>query len=519
MKKFTFFLSALLISMMSYAGVVEEPSYDLEMPLEITNLRTEVLEVDGMTYLQLNGRDDMNDATMMLFLNDYTGEEKAYDVNVESSYMTFGGLELTIVSGSIAQSFDAEKGDVFAGRVVATVEEEEMGLMTVALDLTMYAAAVESVVIEVSGAEAVVDETGTLVMASTYTDEYGVVYPLTVRLAGFENVEGAKEYEGAQIAELQIGADGDEGPWLDWAVADLAFVEVLGADITLDAQFVSYSTGATYDVLITTSSEDEPIGEVYYDVITNMSFDLENMTITGGPSNEFGVEVVLVLAEDNMDGSFTLSPESYVTILNGQEVTFLDGMAYEIDPYAPAAKVDLVVEYEGTVYQFHLDMSATPMEATVVVVENAEVAIDTIPLFDDVVDYALNLTGEWVNEADGVTYPVLVEVPVFYPEAEEPYEILSTVTVGGWGENDPWLGFGEGTLTITIADGVVTATGIVENPMAGVAIDITISGKLSQDTGIGNVAVKVNAVKMIKNGQLIINRDGKEYNVQGAIVK
>ena len=152
-------------------------------------------------------------------------------------------------------------------------------------------------------------------------------------------------------------------------------------------------------------------------------------------------------------------------------------------------------------------------------------------------------------------------------------------------------------MTVTTVDGVVTATGIVQNPMAGVAIDITISGKLpvvepvkytvtatvnpaeagtvagageyeenaeatliataaegyefvnwtvageevSTDatytftvtadvevvanfkvkvgTGVTNIQTGAKAVKVIKNGQLIINRDGKEYNAQGAQLK
>jgi hypothetical protein len=124
-----------------------------------------------------------------------------------------------------------------------------------------------------------------------------------------------------------------------------------------------------------------------------------------------------------------------------------------------------------------------------------------------------------VNEADGVTYPVLVEVPVYYPESEEPSEIMSTVTVGDMVDEDgPWLGFGEGTLTVTTVDGVVTATGIVQNPMAGVAIDITISGNL-QSTGIENTVVSVKSVKTIKDGQLVISVDGVDYNATGALVK
>ena len=144
-------------------------------------------------------------------------------------------------------------------------------------------------------------------------------------------------------------------------------------------------------------------------------------------------------------------------------------------------------------------------------------------LFGDMYDYALKMTGEWINPEDGLTYPVLVEVPVYYPEATEPSEIMSTVTVGGWDDNDPWLGFGEGTLTVTTeilsaGDKLITATGIVQNPMAGVAIDITISGTITS-TGVENATVTVKPVKMIQNGQLIIEKDGVQYNANGAIVK
>lgn len=260
-----------------------------------------------------------------------------------------------------------------------------------------------------------------------------------------------------------------------------------------------------------------PEPELYEDEITNMTFDLENMVIIGGPSENFQIDVYLVLGEDDGSGEFQLTEESSVAVM-GSDATFIDGMAYEIDPYAPAALVDVVVEWNGTIYQFHLTMSAAPMEATVVVVENAVVEVEKYLLFGDTYDYSLKMTGEWVNEDDGLTYPVLVEVPVYYPEATEPSEIMSTVTVGGWGDNDPWLGFGE--LTITTVGNTVTATGVVENPMAGVAIDITISGELKGDgTGVDNATVTVKSVKTIKNGQLIINRDGKEYNAQGAIVK
>ena len=273
----------------------------------------------------------------------------------------------------------------------------------------------------------------------------------------------------------------------------------------------------SYDQEVHIVYNGEPQPEYYEDVITNMVFDLESMTIIGGPSQNFQIDVYLPLGEDNFDGSFTLSPESSVAI-SGQDATFIEGIAYEIDPYAPAALVDLVVEWGGSLFQFHLTMSAAPMEATVVVVEDAQVEIEKYLLFGDTYDYALKMTGNWFNEADGLTYPVLVEVPVYYPEATEPTSILSTVTVGGWGDEDPWLGFGEGELTVTTVDNVVTATGIVENPMSGIAIDITISGTITP-TAVEDATVTVKPAKTIKNGQLIIVRDGKEFNAQGAILK
>ena len=224
--------------------------------------------------------------------------------------------------------------------------------------------------------------------------------------------------------------------------------------------------------------ESEPEYMTWEDEITNLVIDLENMAITGGPSTKMQVKVKLGLAEDdNMDGQWSLSPESSVSIM-GFDARLIDGYVYDIDVNAPAAKAVLYVEDSGFFYEFKLNMTNTPTEAIVVVVEDATVQIDTIPMFGDVVDYALKMTANWTDTTDNTTYPVLVEVPVYYPEATEPSEMTCTVTIGGYGEDDPWLGFGEGTLTITTVDGVVTAKGIVANPLTGVAFDVTISGKL-----------------------------------------
>ena len=421
---------------------------------------------------------------------------------------------------------------------------------------------------------------------------YVTVGEKVLMVAPFANPDG--QLVGVEILNITNGFDAPQYVnmvYVDEAVAATAAataVEVVegGLNITLVADaaihtwFVEMSEGPEY--------------QVYEDEITNLVIDLDNLVLIGGPSSAFQVDVYLGLGEYNRnDDTYQLLPESSIAVM-GSDATFIDGYAYEVDAFTPSAKAVVHCEWNGMLLEFRLTMTAEPMEATVVVVENATVEVEKYLLWGDMYDYALKMSGEWINPEDGLTYPVLVEVPVYYPEATEPSEIMSTVTVGGWGDNDPWLGFGEGTLTITTVDGVVTATGIVQNPMAGVAIDITISGKLPSDepvkytvtatvnpaeagtvegageyeenteatliataaegyefvnwtvageevstdatytftvtadvevvanfketvgSGVNNIQTGVKAVKTIKNGQLIITKDGKEYNAQGA---
>ena len=345
---------------------------------------------------------------------------------------------------------------------------------------------------------------------------YVTVGEKVLMVAPFANPDG--ELVGAEILNITNGFDAPQYVdmvYVDEAVAATAAataVEVvegglnitLVADATIHTWFVEMSEGSEW--------------EVYEDEITNLVIDLDNLVLIGGPSSAFQVDVFLGLGEYNRnDDTYQLLPESSVALF-GTDATFVEGYAYEVDAFTPSAKAVVRCVWNGMNLELRLTMTAEPMEATVVVVENAVVEIEKYQIYGDMYDYALKMSGEWVNEEDGLTYPVLVEVPVYYPEATEPSEIMSTVTVGGMGDNDPWLGFGEGTLTVTTVDNVVTATGIVQNPMAGVAIDITISGTIVP-TAVEDATVTVKPVKMIQNGQLIIKKGDVQYNAQGATVK
>ena len=264
--------------------------------------------------------------------------------------------------------------------------------------------------------------------------------------------------------------------------------------------------------------EPEVEYQVYEDEITNLIFDLESdpLVCYGGPSTNFAIDVYLILGEEDGNGKFTLTEESAVAVL-GSDATFIEGYLENIDVYAPKADAVIRCEWNGMKLELHLSMSSAPIEATVVVVENAIIEVEKYLLFGDTYDYALKMTGVW-TDAEGLEYPVLVEVPVYYPEATEPTTIRSTVTVGGWGDDENWLGFGEGDLTVTTVGSTITATGVVNNPGTGVSIDITISGSIVP-SGVENATIMINSIKTIKNGQLIIEQDGVKYNAQGAILK
>ncbi len=326
---------------------------------------------------------------------------------------------------------------------------------------------------------------------------------------------------GVEILDITGGFDAPQYVdqlFIDEAVeatAAATAVEVVEGDeatallITLVADATIYSLEATL--------AKGPDYQIYEDEITNLVCDFDNMLLTGGPSSAFQVVVSLGLGEYNMtEGTFQLLPESSVALL-GQPATFIEGTAV-VDGIDQTANAVVRCEFSGMYIELHLTMTSAPLEATKVVVENAVAEVEKYLIFGDEYGYSLKMSGEWINPEDGLTYPVLVDVPVYYPESIEPSEIQSTVTVGGWGDDDPWLGFGEGMLTITTVGDVITATGVVENRGAGVAIDITISGKL-ETTALENLQVTVKPVKMIQNGQLIIEKDGVQYNANGAVIK
>ena len=264
-----------------------------------------------------------------------------------------------------------------------------------------------------------------------------------------------------------------------------------------------YIAGEAYPV--------EPEYNVVEDEITNLNIDMESMCIIGGPSAKFGVDVFLALTEQNQDGTWALSDESSVAI-QGVDATFIDGYAYDIDVDAPAVKVVLRVEFGGSNYELHIDMVSKP-----VVIEIADAIVSKEEYPDGMGGTYTNWTmdGQW---SDGeTTYPVLVDMPDFDPTIVEA-DMTVTITIGSWLE--VMYGAAEGLVHATVAENVVTLTGTLTSYAAG-TWEVTISGTLpgGATTALDNIDATVAPAKAIVNGQLVITKDGVQYNAAGAQVK
>ena len=311
-------------------------------------------------------------------------------------------------------------------------------------------------------------------------------------------VTGDGEYTHGEQATLTATAD--EGyEFVNW---------------TKDEEVVTenpYKFTVTANVdLVANFKEAEPEYNVVEDEITNLMIDMESMCIIGGPSAEFGVDVFLALTEQNQDGTWALSDESSVAI-QGVDATFIDGYAYDIDVNAPAVKVVLHVEFVGSNYELQIDMTSKP-----VVIEIADAIVSKEEYPDGMGGTYTNWTmdGQW---SDGeTTYPVLVDMPAFDPTIVEA-DMMVTIQIGSW--LDVFYGAAEGLVHATVAANVVTLTGTLTSYTAG-TWNINISGTLpAVPSALDNLNTTVAPVKMIENGQLIIVKDGVQYNAQGAILK
>ena len=271
-------------------------------------------------------------------------------------------------------------------------------------------------------------------------------------------VEGAGEYEEGATATLTATAN--EGyEFVNWTKGEEVvstenpYTFTVNADVALVANF----------------QEAAPKYEVMELTMTNLTVGSYGDGITGLSASDMdnGIEVMLFL-----DAEGNLMEESSIMVgWSDYAVTGTVTKAYNEELATDVYTAELYTTVGETNYKLIITMYYVPVEATVVVVENATI--------DDQTETSgfLYMNGEW-TDAEGIVYPVSAEVPGFDATVSEAVYSNVTVTVGGWGDNDPWLGFVQGDATVTVADNVVTLVGTAMSSWDGLVLDVTITGNL-----------------------------------------
>ena len=432
-----------------------------------------VMGVTGWDGDKMTVADDYLSASVTLTL----GAAKDYELKLTVNGEWFGSNAITITKDNNSASF-AENGDG-NGKLTTDLAGDYVFTYTYATKTLVVTYPVPTPTYTV-----------------TVTAENGSV-------AGLEN-EGVYE-DGASVTLTATADDGYE--FVNWTVGgeevstENPYTFVVSADLALVANF--------QEVVV------EPEYEVIEAEITNLEIDLESMCIIGGPSSPYAVDVFLILTEQNPDGTWALSAEESSVAISGVDATFIDGYAYDIDVDAPAVKVVLHVEFGGTKYELQIDMTSKPVN-----IEITDATIITEEYPDGMGGTYTNWTmeGQW---SDGNTsYPVLVDMSAFDPTVAEA-DITISIQIGSW--MDVFYGAAEGLVHATVAENVVTLTGTLTSYTAG-TWEVSISGTLPADepevpTALDNVDTTVAPAKAIVNGQLVITKDGVQYNAQGAILK
>ena len=234
--------------------------------------------------------------------------------------------------------------------------------------------------------------------------------------------------------------------------------------------------------------------------------EMSNLVVT--PYGEYD----LLEASDAMTGiAVMLGVDADGKLVEGSEVTWngtsmtilssgVFTKAYNDELATDVYNGKLVIEFYGEEMGLDLYMYGTGAASSVdVVITDANITVDEWG------SYLVSAPWE-----DGI-----LTIEVSDTEYEGFMMLEYTITEDDW---YIWMAY---TATVTTVDNVMTIEGEFTDNYTGTTYNVTISGNLPNGTGTGleDATVTIKAVKKIQNGQLIIEKDGVQYNVNGAIVK
>ena len=449
-----------------------EPEYNI-MDITMTNL---VVEESG-DLLVLTASDDSNTGLNVMLAINEDGSLAA------DSYMAlvqgWNETELPIVEGKITKAYNEELAtDVYSGLVVVEYMGGKLGL-----NLTMYAAPAAPAI------DVVVDNA--TITVETEDDGLGGTYEVITVSANWQEsvlvIEGIeKEFEGfIQIKEI-FEVDGEED-WYIWMCMN-GVVTTVDNVLTVTGEFKNNWTGDVYNVTI---SGALPVEEP--EVIT---YELNGgeLPAPAVPTNEKLWIAFMPYYQEYYDVVRAEQPITSVAV-------FLSaGMG---DDATIFTSEDSDYKWLGD----YIIKVTTEQSAALTTLANWK--------FNAQAFFNANQYTGWPKSADfteagkpeawGAAYQAAHAVVLPTEPVDAPYTLPTPVKDGftfvGWYDN---------------AEGTGEAYTVIPAGWAGTLYAIW---KQGPTTALENIAVEGKAVKAIVNGQLIIIKNGVQYNAQGQVVK
>ena len=268
---------------------------------------------------------------------------------------------------------------------------------------------------------------------------------------------------------------------------------------------VALVADAEYYMLELKLGEDEDIAYTTVEISNLVVTPYGAYDLLEGDDNYTGISVVLgVDAEGNLiEGSEVTWYGSSLPIMRSTTITKFYSEELATDVYT--GKV--VVEFYGEPMGLDLTMynGGGSNEVIDVIITDATFTVDTYPDGMGGTYDVVDMVAQW---GDGELSAMGLDLEF------EGFMMISYET-----EDDffSWMSY---SATVTTENNVVTIAGEFECMYTGNTYNVNISGQLPGDgSGVENVHVEATSVKMIKNGQLIIIKNGVQYNVNGAILK
>ena len=276
-------------------------------------------------------------------------------------------------------------------------------------------------------------------------------------------------------------------------------------------RFYKYAVPTESNVCTTPAASKYAFQNIEYDTmeITMTNLEVAEMmgylVLTASDEMETGrLNVMLVLNEDG-----SLAADSYMALVQGWMETELPIVEGNITKtYSEELATDVysglvVVEYMGGYLGLQLTMYAAPAAPAVDVV-----ATDANIYYDEY--GSLCLSANWNGETLNISGIEVSEEPSFMMIEE----------IFGEGEED-WYIWMSYAATATVEGNVLTIAGEFVNNWTGDTYNVTITGTMPQGTAtdVDNLNSSVAPVKILKNGQVIIIKNGVQYSVQGQVIK